>query len=145
MPLLGTNTQLDTSRYFASYFIGITNPLFTRIPEDINELDVLIDEMKNTLDFINSVYEEGFNTKKKLNDPYDEYILETIALYENVNTERVMYRKSEYYVFDLGGYFISTKDKNIRNWIYSLEIEDAYNTLKEKIQNLELILENKIG
>lgn len=138
MPLHGTNIQLDASRYFESYFNDLKKPL--QIPDDNNKLEKLIDEQKNKHDFINSVYEECFNAK---NDPYDSYIHETIVSYKNINNEPLIYEKSEYYVFDMDGYFIDTKEGNNRNWIYSSEIEEAYNKLKETIENLELTLDDR--
>jgi hypothetical protein len=134
MPLHGTNIQLDASRYFESYFSDDKKPLL-QIHIDDNNLEKLIDEQKNTLDFINSVYEECFNAKN--DSSYDSYILETIASYKNINDETLIYEKSEYYVFDMDGYFIDTKEGNTRNWIYSFEIEEAYNKLKETIEDLD--------
>jgi hypothetical protein len=134
MPLHGTNIQLDASRYFESYFSNDKKPLL-QIHIDDNNLVKLIDEQKNTLDFINSVYEECFNAKN--DSSYDSYILETIASYKNINDETLIYEKSEYYVFDMDGYFIDTKEGNTRNWIYSFEIEEAYNKLKETIEDLD--------
>jgi hypothetical protein len=98
------------------------------------ELEKFIDKLKNTLDFINEVYENCFDAKT---DSYHEYIIKSIAKYENAHDEFVIYEKSKYYVFDTGGYFFKTKEGNVRNWVYSSEIEESYNTLKKAIETLE--------
>ena len=134
MPIYKNNNQLNASRYFELYFSGKTK--VNVIPEDIQELEMLIEKKKNTLEFINLIYDECYN------DNFN--IIKSISNYLKCNDELIIYEKSEYYVFDTGRHFIRTKDGNYRNWIYAVEINKAYNALQDEIINFQLILEKKL-
>jgi hypothetical protein len=54
MPIYENNNQLNASRYFNKTKVNI-------IPEDIQELEMLIEKKKNTLEFINLIYDECYN------------------------------------------------------------------------------------
>jgi hypothetical protein len=124
MPIYENNNQLNASRYFNKTKVNI-------IPEDIQELEMLIEKKKNTLEFINLIYDECYN---------DLYI----SNYLKGNDELIIYEKSEYYVFDTGIHFIRTKDGKYRNWIYAVEINKAYNALQDEIINFQLILDKRL-
>lgn len=132
MALHGTNLQYDVSRYFPSDSIIINNIQTT----DIQELVKLIDENKKHLNFINSIYNECFNTKTD-DRLFDIHIIESISKYERSNDEHNIYKKSDYYVFDMGGYTIQTLEGNYRNWIYAFEIDTEYNILASNIKEIE--------
>jgi hypothetical protein len=124
--------QYDVSRYFPSDSITNQNPIQTDIPMLIK----LIEETKKDLNFIISLYNECFNTKT--DDPlFDSHIQESISKYEKPNEEQSIYKKSEYYVFDMGSFNIKTTDGNYRNWIYAFEIDTEYNFLTNKIKEME--------
>jgi hypothetical protein len=132
MSLQGTHLQYDVSRYFPSDSISNQNP----IPTDILKLIKLIEENKQNLNFITSLYNECFNSKT--DDPlYDNHIYESISKYEKPHEEQYIYKKSEYYVFDMGSFNIKTTDGNYRNWIYAFEIDTEYNFLTNKIKEME--------
>ena len=148
MPLHGSKLQIDTMYYFDSYFHNIIRTNMSKL--DIPELEKRIAKKKDTLKFIDSIYKETFDATCPTNNAYiyddifcekyatfNDYILETISGYENANDEKILYEKSEYFVFETGGYFVESNEGNHRNWIYSFEIETAYNTLKKIIKNLE--------
>tara|TARA_B110000261_G_scaffold7081_1_gene7293 strand:+ start:577 stop:984 length:408 start_codon:yes stop_codon:yes gene_type:complete len=124
--------QYDVSGYFPSDSITNQKP----IPHDIPELIKLICENKQNLNFIMSLYNECFNTQT--DDPlFDKHIRESISKYEKPHNELFIYVKSEYYVFDMGEYFIKTLDGNYRNWIYAFEIDTEYNFLTNKITEMD--------
>jgi hypothetical protein len=126
------SVQYDVSRYFPSDSITNQKP----IPNDIPELIKLICENKQNLNFIISLYNECFNTQT--DDPlFDKHIRESISKYEKPHNELFIYVKSEYYVFDMGEYFIKTLDGNYRNWIYAFEIDTEYNFLTNKITEMD--------
>jgi hypothetical protein len=124
MPIYENNNQLNASRYFNKTKVNI-------IPEDIQELEMLIEKKKNTLEFINLIYDECYNDLG-------------ISNYLKGNDELIIYEKSEYYVFDTGRHFIQTKDGKYRNWIYAVEINKAYNALQDEIINFQLILDKRL-
>jgi hypothetical protein len=124
MPIYENNNQLNASRYFNKTKVNI-------IPEDIQELEMLIEKKKNTLEFINLIYDECYNDLD-------------ISNYLKGNDELIIYEKSEYYVFDTGRHFIQTKDGKYRNWIYAVEINKAYNALQDEIINFQLILDKRL-
>jgi hypothetical protein len=132
MPLHGTRLELDVSDYFDSFFHKVINKNIPKL--SVIELEKLIAKKKDTLKFIDSIYEETFNAKY---DDFNDYIIESISKYDFKNDELAIYEKSEYFVFETGGYYVETKEGNQRNWIYCFEIDTAYNTLKNKIKNLE--------
>jgi hypothetical protein len=152
MPLHGTRLQLDAHYYFGSFFHKVIDP---KTPElDVPDLEKLIAKKKNTLILIDSIYKETFKAKSTDNNIYEDnfgqqyvnfndYILATISKYENSVEELMLYEKSEYFVFETGGYYTKTKKGNHRNWIYSCEIETAYSTLKKEIKNLERKLQKR--
>ena len=118
MPIYENNNQLNASRYFNKTKVNI-------IPEDIQELEMLIEKKKNTLEFINLIYDECYNDLD-------------ISNYLKGNDELIIYEKSEYYVFDTGRHFIRTKDGKYRNWIYAVEINKAYNALQDENNKLSV-------
>lgn len=124
MPIYENNNQFNASRYFNKTKVNI-------IPEDIQELEMLIEKKKNTLEFINLIYDECYNDLD-------------ISNYLKGNDELIIYEKSEYYVFDTGRHFIRTKDGKYRNWIYAVEINKAYNALQDEIINFQLILDKRL-
>lgn len=148
MPLHGTRLELDAHYYFGSFFhkdVKKTTPSM-----DVPDLEKLIAKKKKTLVFIDSLYNETFNaTCPDYNDSiyednfsekyanFNDYIITTISKYENSVEELMLYEKSECFVFETGGYYTETKAGNHRNWIYSCEIDEAYNNLKKEIKNLE--------
>jgi hypothetical protein len=130
--------QYDVYRYFSSDSIIDQNDQNDQndIPTDIPKLIKLIEENKKDLNFINSLYNECFNTKT--DDPlFDNHIYESISKYEKPNDELDIYKKSDYYVFNMDGYAIKTKEGNNRNWIYAFEIDTEYNFLTNKIKEME--------
>ena len=129
---MGTHIQNDVYLYFSSDYITDQND----IPNDIPKLIKLIYENKKNLNFITSLYNECFNTKT--DDPlFDNHIYESISKYEKPNDELVIYKKSDYYVFNMQEYAIKTKEGNHRNWIYAYEIDTEYNFLTNKIKEIE--------
>lgn len=126
-----TTDQLNSSLYFESY---LNNKEDNVIPGDIDNLTLFIAKKKNTLEFINLIYDECFNAKDNI---YYNHIIQC--------NEKQIYKKSNYYIFDMGIHFIRTKEGNYRNWIYAFEIDEAYNALQFEIINLDITLEKKIS
>ena len=144
MPLHGTRLQLDAHYYFGSVFNKVKK---NTPPMDLADIEKLISKKKDTLKFLDSIYEETFKAKSTDVNIYEDnfgqkyvnfndYILASILKYDNSIEELMMYEKSEYFVFETGGYYTEKKG-NHRNWIYACEIETAYNTLKKEIKKLE--------
>ena len=139
MSIITNNNQLNASCYFELYLNNKKKD--NVIPEDIADLQMFIVKKKNTIEFINLIYDECFNAKDNL---YYNHIIRSISRYVNYNNEKQIYKKSNYYIFDMGIYFIRTKEGNYRNWIYAFEIDEAYSNLQLEIINLSITLEKKI-
>jgi hypothetical protein len=134
-----TTDQLNASLYFESY---LNNKQDNVIPDDIDNLTLCIAKKKNTLEFITLIYDECFNAKDNI---YYKHIMLSISRYVNYSNEKQIYKKSNYYIFDMGIHFIRTKEGNYRNWIYAFEIDEAYNALQLEIINLDITLEKKVS
>ena len=127
MPLHGTHEKLDTSYYFHRGNVNKRKNII--IPENILELEKLIKEKKNTIKFLELLYDEEYFDSTI--DQFNEHILEKIDSYKNASDEKLLFEESNYYVIYLGRYYIETKEGNHRNWIYSIELDTEY----EQLQN----------
>jgi hypothetical protein len=131
--------QINAKNYFDYYFYDADKPIV--VPDDIKELDKLIEKKTATLEFINEIYHECFDAKAHLS--YDEHIHKSMLEYKKNHEEQVIYEKSLFFVYDMGDHFVETSQKNIRNWIYAKEVKKAYKILNKKIENLEIILQER--
>lgn len=131
--------QFNAYKYFDEYFQDPEKPIL--VPDDTEELYKIFVKQNDTLEFINSIYHNCFNAKTE--NQFDEHIQKTMISYKNNHQEIISYEKSLYFVFDLGEYYIETKDKNIRNWIYAKEVKKAHKMLTGKIEKLEVILHER--
>lgn len=136
MPLHGTRNQLDASYYF--HISDVNKRKNIIIPENILELEKLIIKKKNTINFLELLYEEEYFDSTI--DYFNQHILEKIDSYKNPSDEKLLFKESNYYIVYLGGYYIKTKEDNYRNWVYSIELDIEY----EKLQKYIIILEEEL-
>jgi hypothetical protein len=54
-----------------------------------------------------------------------------------------VFEESEYFIFNMGGYYIKTAEGNHRNWLYSQEIDCEYERLEKYLHQLESALVEK--
>lgn len=140
MPLHGTNNQRDAHYFFDIYYINKRKNVI--IPKNIVELEHKITKKRESILFLESLYDEEYIDSTI--DHFNEYTIETIDSYENASDEKLLFEESGYYVIDLGGYYIETKEGNYRNWVYDIELNTEYKQLKKNIVILEEELRRKI-
>lgn len=103
------------------------------IPENIMILEKTIEKTKEDIEFMNGLYEfsEDFDYT------YNEYIVNEYIPYEIAMKDATLLVNSEYYIFHMDGYFITTAEGNQRNWVYVAEINEEYERLVKYLEELE--------
>jgi alpha-mannosidase len=138
MPLHGTHMQRDASDYF--YDIFTVEEIEAVIPENVLELEKAIEKTKKNIAFIEPLFEYLSNDDYYLT--YDEIVAEIYA-FEHNSIEMTVFEESEYFIFNMGGYYIKTAEGNHRNWLYSQEIDCEYERLEKYLHQLESALVEK--
>ena len=137
MPLYGNKEQRDASRYFD---LKCMNARKYDLPENIYDYDKLIKETKESIEFMDTLYEELEDNPLLKEDIINQIQYE----YVKESNEKALFETSEYYIFHMDGYYIDTIDGNSRNWIYAVEIDQEYYRLKKYINDLESKFNEKI-
>lgn len=125
MPLYGTSTQLNCSRFFNDLE---ENLKFEYNKDDIADIQKVKKELDETIKFIDEAWLEMMY-EGEYSDYYDKFAKDN-------NEENLLY-ESDYVLFNLDEYTIELPNDNYRYWIYEKELSDVKDILREKKQTIE--------
>lgn len=125
MPLYGTSTQLNCSRFFNDLE---ENLKFEYSKDDIIDIQKVKKELDETIKFIDEAWLEMMY-EGEYSDYYDKFAKDN-------NEENLLY-ESDYVLFNLDEYTIELPNDNYRYWIYEKELSDVKDILREKKQTIE--------
>lgn len=125
MPLYGTSTQLNCSRFFNDLE---ENLKFEYSKYNIIDIQKVKKELDETIKFIDEAWSEMMY-EGEYSDYYDKFAKDN-------NEENLLY-ESDYVLFNLDEYTIELPNDNYRYWIYEKELSDVKDILREKKQTIE--------
>ena len=125
MPLYGTSTQLNCSRFFNDLE---ENLKFEYSKYNIIDIQKVKKELDETIKFIDEAWLEMMY-EGEYSDYYDKFAKDN-------NEENLLY-ESDYVLFNLDEYIIELPNDNYRYWIYEKELSDVKDILREKKQTIE--------
>jgi len=128
MPLHGTHTQLDCSRFFNDLE---ENLKFEYNQDDIRDIQKTKEKLDETIDYIDEAWLDMIY-EGEYSEYYDKFAKD--------NNEEELLRESDYVIYDLDGYYINMVNGNYRNWIYEKELSDISAILYEKKNIIEKII-----
>lgn len=138
MSVYGTNMQKRAYDYFD--LDSISYKKAGMIPENIIELEKLVEQTHEDIIFMNALFDEI----EKDCDVVKEWILSEIDNYENNSNEMMLFEKSKYSIIYIDKYYLETAECNHRNWIYPIEVYNEIRRLEDFISKLNLKLKEKI-